>query len=105
MDAASLGFLVHLRTPFQGCSDYLKFVHFHGCLNDLLSPIIYLSSPDKMTLTVGLTYFKGQYSTDWHLLMAGAVVSIVPTILVYLFAQKHFAGYHGWFREGVEGGH
>lgn len=63
---------------------------FMDVWNDLLSPIIYLSSPDKMTLTVGLTFFQGQYSTDWHLLMAGAVVSIVPTVLVYLFAQKHF---------------
>jgi len=68
----------------------LSLFIFMDVWNDLLSPIIYLSSPDKMTLTVGLTYFKGQYSTDWHLLMAGAVVSIVPTILVYLFAQKHF---------------
>ncbi|NMB26283.1 MAG: carbohydrate ABC transporter permease [Firmicutes bacterium] len=63
---------------------------FMDAWNDLLNPIIYLSTPSKMTLTVGLTLFQGEYRTDWHLLMAGAVVSIVPTVVVYLATQKHF---------------
>ncbi len=68
----------------------LSLFIFMDSWNDLLGPIIYLSTPKKMTLTVGLTFFQGQYATDWHLLMAGAVVSIIPTIIVYLLAQKHF---------------
>lgn len=68
----------------------LSLFIFMDAWNDLLGPIIYLSAPEKMTLTVGLTYFQGQYATDWHLLMAGAVVSIIPTLIVYLLAQKHF---------------
>ncbi len=63
---------------------------FMDSWNDLLNPIIYLSTPSKMTLTVGLTFFQGEYQTDWHLLMAGAVVSILPTVVVYLLTQKHF---------------
>lgn len=68
----------------------LSLFVFMEAWNDLLGPIIYLSTPKKMTLTVGLTFFQGQYETEWHLLMAGAVVSIIPTIIVYLLAQKHF---------------
>ncbi|NLL48148.1 MAG: carbohydrate ABC transporter permease [Firmicutes bacterium] len=68
----------------------LSLFIFMDAWNDLLGPIIYLSSPEKMTLTVGLTFFQGQYATEWHLLMAGALVSTVPTIIVYLLAQKHF---------------
>lgn len=68
----------------------LSLFVFMDAWNELLGPIIYLSSPKKMTLTVGLTFFQGQYATDWHLLMAGAVVSIIPTVIVYLLAQRYF---------------
>ena len=69
--------------------------------NDLLGPIIYLTSYEKMTLSVGLAFFKGQYMTDWPLLMAGALISIVPITLVYLFAQRYFV--KGVVLSGVKG--
>lgn len=58
--------------------------------NDLLGPIIYLTSYSKMTLSVGLAFFRGQYMTDWPLLMAGALISIIPITIVYVFAQRYF---------------
>lgn len=63
---------------------------FMGAWNDLLGPIIYLVDYDKMTLTVGLAFFRGQYTTDWPLLMAGAMISVVPIIALYLVAQRYF---------------
>jgi multiple sugar transport system permease protein len=42
------------------------------------------------TLPVGLTAFQGQYKVEWHLLMAGAVIAMVPVLIVYILAQKKF---------------
>jgi multiple sugar transport system permease protein len=57
---------------------------------DFLEPFIYLSSPENLTLQVGLRWFNTQYGTQFHLLMAGTVLSMVPIIVLFFFAQKHF---------------
>jgi len=57
---------------------------------DFLEPFIYLSSPENLTLQVGLRWFDTQYGTQFHLLMAGTVLSMVPIIVLFFFAQKHF---------------
>ncbi len=59
--------------------------------NDLLGPLIYLNTTEKLTLTAGLNLFKNQHrGGSWTLMMAGAMVSIVPILLVYVFAQRYF---------------
>ena len=58
--------------------------------NNLLGPLIYVSELKQMTLTVGLSFFQNQYGGKWTLMMAGAVVSILPILLVFFFAQKYF---------------
>src|SRR5438309_2123350 len=58
--------------------------------NDLLTPVIYLSDPDKFTLTLGLAFFKGTVVTRWNLIMAGAVISAAPILILYLAAQRYF---------------
>jgi ABC-type glycerol-3-phosphate transport system permease component len=58
--------------------------------NDLLNPLIYVSELNQLTLTVGLTLFRNQYVGKWTLMMAGAVISILPILLVFFFAQKYF---------------
>jgi len=67
----------------------LAVLFFLGHWNDLMGPLIYLNSPSKMTLTVGLTYFQGQYSTNYPIMLAGVLVSLVPTFMIFLFAQKY----------------
>ncbi len=59
--------------------------------NNLLTPLIYLPS-DLMqtTLPVGLALFQQQYGGRWTIMMAGALVSIAPIILVFFFAQRQF---------------
>jgi len=69
--------------------------------NDLLGPVIYLSTLKKMTLTVGLTYFRGYYVTQWHLLMAGSLISIFPILFIYAIAQKYFV--RGIIMTGLKG--
>jgi len=59
--------------------------------NDLLGPLIYLNTTEKLTLTAGLSMFQNQHrGGDWTLMMAGAMVSIVPILLIYIFAQRYF---------------
>jgi len=58
--------------------------------NAFLWPLIVTTSPDMRTLPVGLSLFNGQYGTEWHLLMAAATVTLLPTLLIFVFAQRYF---------------
>ena len=59
--------------------------------NDLLRPLIFLPTDlNQTTLTVGLSLFQTQYGGKWTVLMAGALVSIAPMIIVFFLAQKQF---------------
>lgn len=69
--------------------------------DDYMGPLIYLSSPEKYTMTLGIAYFKGVYTTQWNLVMAGSIVSVVPILIAYLCAQKYFI--EGIAFSGVKG--
>lgn len=58
--------------------------------NDFLGPLIYLNDLNKMTIAVGLQFFKGQEASDWNLLMAAATGAVLPIIVVFFFTQKLF---------------
>jgi multiple sugar transport system permease protein len=58
--------------------------------NDFMAPLIYLSKPSNLTLSLGLAAFRDVYSTQWHYLMAASVVVVIPSVLVFFFAQRHF---------------
>jgi len=63
---------------------------FLGVWGDLMGPIIYLNDAKKYTLAVGLTIFRGAYSTKWNLLMAASAVIMVPPIILYFIGQRYF---------------
>jgi len=69
--------------------------------NDFLGPLIYLSSPAKRTLALGLYAFQGQYSTDWNYLMAASTVVMLPLLILFFAAQKYFI--QGVVISGVKG--
>ena len=58
--------------------------------NDLLGPLIYLNDTELMTVTIGITYFVGQYYADTPLVMAASFISILPTITIFIIAQRYF---------------
>lgn len=58
--------------------------------NSFFEPYVYLSSPQNYTVSLGLGFFKGQYNTSFHLLMAASMVVILPIIAVFFFAQRYF---------------
>lgn len=72
----------------KGPLGILAILNFLGSWNDLLGPLIYLNSPEKMTPTVGLTYFQGQYTTNFPVILAGALVIVIPTTLVFLLFNR-----------------
>ncbi len=62
---------------------------FMGSWNSFLWPLVVIHSPDRMTLPLGLSTLQGQYTTQWNVVMAGSVVSIIPIAVIYLLAQRH----------------
>jgi multiple sugar transport system permease protein len=58
--------------------------------NDLLGPLIYLSDADHYTLSLGLTFFRAEYSSQFGPLMAASTVVVLPVIVVFFFAQRTF---------------
>lgn len=58
--------------------------------NSFFEPYVYLSSPQQYTVSLGLAFFKGQYNTSFHLLMAASMVVILPIIVIFFFAQRYF---------------
>ena len=57
--------------------------------NSFLWPLIITNSADKFTVPVGLNGFLGQQGNQWHLLMAAATISMLPTVIVVLLLQRH----------------
>jgi ABC-type glycerol-3-phosphate transport system permease component len=68
----------------------LAIFTFMWSWNDLLNPLIYVSELDQLTLTVGMSLFQNQYGGKWTLMMAAAVVSILPILIIFFMAQKYF---------------
>lgn len=69
--------------------------------NDFMGPMIYLNSTSKKTIQLGLRMFMSQYSTEYGLIMATSVVSLIPVIIVFLIFQKSFV--QGVATSGLKG--
>ncbi|MBQ6121325.1 MAG: carbohydrate ABC transporter permease [Clostridia bacterium] len=74
---------------------------FMNTWNDFMGPLIYLKDSNKYTVSLGLQQFIGQYTTEWHLMMAAATVAVVPMIIVFFFAQRYFI--EGMTFAGIKG--
>lgn len=69
--------------------------------NDYLGPLIYLKSESKKTIQLGLKMFISQYSSDYGLIMAGSVLSLIPLVIVFLCLQQYFV--EGVAATGIKG--
>lgn len=79
----------------------LTIFTFVATWNDYLGPTIYLKSEMKKTIQIGLQRFIGQYSSEYGLIMAGSVISLIPVLIVFLLLQKYFV--EGIATSGVKG--
>lgn len=80
-------------------------ISFIAGWNDFVNPLIYLSSPDKFTLAVGLNFFKSVPESTGlpldHLLMAGSVMVIIPVLIIFFATQRYFV--QGVVLSGIKG--
>ena len=74
---------------------------FLGVWNDYLWPLLMLTDKTKMTLPIALSTLNGQFATEYNVLMAGSLISMIPIILIYCFAQKYFQ--NGMMAGGIKG--
>jgi multiple sugar transport system permease protein len=65
---------------------------FMGVWNEFMKPLLFISSPDKYMLTQGLNAISKTYknATQWDVIMAGALVSIIPIFIIYIVLNKYF---------------
>lgn len=69
--------------------------------NDLMWPLIVNTSTEKMTLSAGLSFMQGQYATDYPTMMAGAVMAVLPLLVMFAIFQKQFI--EGVAMSGIKG--
>lgn len=79
----------------------LTIISFVNSWNDYLGPLIYLKSQSNKTVQLGLKMFIGQYSSEYGLIMAGSVVSLIPVIGIFIIMQRHFI--EGVASTGIKG--
>jgi multiple sugar transport system permease protein len=86
-----IGVLVKILLPLSlPALSTLAALTFLTSWNDFLWPLIVITSQQTMTVPLGLTYFQGAHTTQWTLLMAGNVMSLVPMLVVFFAAQRYF---------------
>jgi len=75
---------------------------FIGNWNNFMGPLVYLRDQDKYTLALGLQRFQGQFgNVQYHYMMAVAVITVLPIIIVFFLAQQYFV--RGIVMSGIKG--
>ncbi|CAN5590248.1 carbohydrate ABC transporter permease [soil metagenome] len=72
----------------------LAIFNFQAAWNDFLWPLVITNKESMRTIPIGLASFQGQFSTEWHLLMAGSVIALLPVLIIYILGQN-------WFVRGI----
>lgn len=83
--------LIPLSKPALATVGIFTFIHNW---RDFQGPLIYLNSPEKQTLELGLQTYRSLNNEQWNLLMAGSVLVMIPLIVLFLIGQK-------WFVKGI----
>lgn len=90
--------MVPLSVPALLAQGLMGFV---GGYNDYFAPMIYLQSSDKYNLQVALKNFASVYGDQPNVIMAGTLIALLPTLIIYFFAQDYFI--EGIAASGVKG--
>lgn len=68
----------------------LATLEFTWVFNDYIWALILVSKQELLPVTAGLATLRGQYTTDWPVITAGALLSTIPTLVVFVFLQRYF---------------
>jgi multiple sugar transport system permease protein len=94
--------LLPLSGPVMATVAVISFI---AGWNDFVNPLIYVHTPDKYTLAVGLNYFRqipdAAGAPTQHLLMAASVMVILPVLVIFFMAQRYFV--QGIVLSGIKG--
>jgi len=63
---------------------------FIGLWNDMVQQAVYINSPEKFTIAIGLNNFRGALKSDWAYIMAATCMSFAPGLVIYLLGQRYF---------------
>lgn len=79
--------VVPLIRPALGTVALLTFVQ---SWNEYFLPLIFLHSEEKYPITLGMAQFRTQFDVQWHLMFAGILIMLIPTIVAFLLASRQF---------------
>jgi multiple sugar transport system permease protein len=79
----------------------IALFQFLASYRDFMGPLIYLTDEAKYTLSIGLTMFSSQHTTEWSLLMSASVLMSAPIIILFFFTQRTFV--EGITLTGIKG--
>jgi multiple sugar transport system permease protein len=79
--------IMPLSKPALATTGLFTFLYTY---TDFLNPLIYISDPDRFTLSLGLLGFFGSHGAAWGPLMAASAMFTIPTVILFLFAQRTF---------------
>jgi multiple sugar transport system permease protein len=74
---------------------------FRTSWNAFLPPLIFINSPAKQLITVGITLFRYEFNVQWELLMAGSSIAVIPMLIIFILAQQYFV--QGISLTGIKG--
>ena len=77
-----------LPVMFPGIVAVFVFA-FIGAWNELIAGTIFLNTQKMWTIPIGLKSFVGKYNVDWGSMMAGGVLALLPTAVMFMFVQKY----------------
>lgn len=72
-----------------------------GVWNDFMGPLIILYTPEKYTIALALQQFTGAYGSNFGVIMAGAVVTTIPALALFIIGQRYFI--NGMIMSGIKG--
>jgi multiple sugar transport system permease protein len=101
--ASRLSILLRIVVPLSlPALATLAVIQFLWTWNDFLWPLVtILTNQDAFTLQLGLATFQGAHNTQWHLVSAANIMSMVPMIVLFLLAQRYFV--RGIATQGLKG--
>jgi ABC-type glycerol-3-phosphate transport system permease component len=71
----------------------IAIFYFMWVWNEFIYPLVYIQTPEKFTIPLGVLFFNGRYAVEWGLQMAAlAVATIVPLIVYYVFQKQFIRG-------------
>ena len=80
----------HYAAAFKAGFSNCRSFRIPVCVERLSWTTAYVNDQALTTVALGLRSFQSQTSTNWGLLMAGSVISMVPNLIIFIFGQKYF---------------